>query len=103
MTSDAENAIEIGSNQHLVFYKVGDRRLRFAKEAGVGAGMGTVEVCVDPFPRWYSTIDYSTLGEVSEDQRLQIIKNVRSYVLKYFYRCKFVNKGGEEVVRLDDK
>jgi len=77
-------------------------RRRF-RDHGVGPETGMVEICVDPFPHWYSTVDFSTIGQVPEDQRLQIIKNVRTYLLNFYYRCKFVNKEGEEVVCLDDE
>jgi hypothetical protein len=87
-------------------YTVDEQRLRFFVEDGVGAYTGVVSIFVDPFPQWESIKDSFTIGEVTEGQRLQILKRLREHVLKeihVYYQCKFVDCDGKVFVRIEDE
>ena len=54
-------------------------------------------VVVDPFPQWYSPVDFAELGPVSSEQRMPILENIRAELEKDRFKCVFVDHEGNRI------
>ena len=81
----------VGTGRASLYYTEVERRLSFDMYHEDRSGIP--DIFVDRMPHWYATADFSTLGPVAEQDRLRILRNIRSGLEKQgYYRCVFQDK-----------
>jgi hypothetical protein len=96
LTPDTQpKAHTIGMGRFSLYYTEDDREIRF--HLLDAEGFRAALVVVDPFPHWYSAADFSERGDVSSEQRPQIMEHIRIWLEKERFKCLFVDREGNRI------